>query len=625
MTAGEGGNEEVSRIVMTAAREFPEIEHHGLIGDRRTGALVANDGSIDWFCAPDFDCPPVFGALLDPDMGGWCRLGPAGFSAGEQCYEANSMVLNTSWPESGLEVSDVMAWPEDERPRAMRRQGVIIRRLRAHMSAEASFELRPRSGFTEAMAIRRLPDGEGVVFRLSEGELGAWTSFPLALSAGRAEASLVLRNGEEHWVALGWSMHEGQCSVLRARELFERSRKYWQGWTNSLDLRCCADRRAAVVRSALTVQALGHAAQDCPVAALTTSLPERMGGDRNYDYRYCWVRDGSLALALLARLGKAGEVERYLHWLCDRKSRMQSPLQVCYRLDGGTHLEVSTLTHLRGYGDSRPVTVGNRAAQQRQLGQLGFFADCARIYFDAGGRWREEFWDLLRRIADYVCEHWQEPDSGIWELQREAHYVASRVMSWVVLTRAVYIAAATGKTEQISRWEKVSQAIHAEVMSLGWCENRGAFRQSYGSDALDAAALLIPLMDFLPVHDRRVKSTLEALEQHLVVDGLMHRFDPKETLGAGELPIGRFEGAFLPCVFWHANVLARSGACDRAEALLRRCEMIAGRVGLFAEEVDAHLNSFLGNTPLVFSHVEYVRAVMALNVMRQLEVESRDP
>jgi GH15 family glucan-1,4-alpha-glucosidase len=252
------------------------------------------------------------------------------------------------------------------------------------------------------------------------------------------------------------------------------------------------------------------------------------------------------------------------------------------------------------------VRRGNRAAKQKQLGSLGFFADCAIIYLDNGGEWREEFWMLLKRVADFTCTHWPEKDSGVWELAEEAHYVASRVMSWVVLDRAISIADRTGHSGETDHWKETAAAIHAEVMDKGWCEKKQTFRQRYGSD------------------HPRVTATLDALERELVVDGLIHRFDPAQTLGGKQLPIGEFEGAFLPCVFWHAHALAKAGRCDEAESILKKCEAISGDIGLFAEEADPRRGIFLGNTPLLFSHVEYARAAMELDEARTRAVRQTE-
>ncbi|MGH8143440.1 MAG: glycoside hydrolase family 15 protein [Steroidobacteraceae bacterium] len=592
--------------------EFLPVEQHGAIGDRRTGAMVGADGTIDWFCAPDFDSPPLFGALLDCVDGGFCRVGAAQPAVGRQRYQDEGAVLTTAWPEHGLEVADVMAWPGDDRPADFEDCRVILRRLRAIGNTEVHFEFRPRRDFQPLSICSSAPASAGIVFRAGGAVIGCWTSFASEWQQDRAFARLALRAGDEHWVVLGWNSLSQQWNPGRARSEFIRAQQYWLKWCRELHVKDIGSRTALIRRSAVTVQLLSHARRDCTVAALTNSLPERIGGNRNYDYRYCWIRDGSLSLALLARLGKAAEVQRYLHWLCARRSRTASPLQVCYRVDGDTDLDQRALDGVSGYRDSRPVHVGNRAARQRQQGSLGFFADCARIYFDEGGQWCPQFWQLLQRVADYTCAHWRQPDSGLWELAQEAQYVASRVMSWVVLDRAIHIAQRTGQAQPIERWQRAAREIHDEVMREGWSERRGSFRQRYGSDALDGALLLIPLMGFLPVDHPRVRSTLKSLEGALVVNGLMHRFDPQQTLAHEDLPMAQFEGAFMPCVFWHAHVLAKAGRCQEAELILQRCETVAGDTALFAEEMDTAHNRFLGNSPLLFSHVEYVRAVSEL-------------
>ena len=614
-----------TQIPAAAFAAFPAIGKHGVIGDRRTGALIAACGSVDWFCTPDFDGSPVFGALLDPERGGFCRFGPSEILQGRQRYLPGTASLVTTWAEgtdaAAIELTDVMAWPETDRPDDVHGQRVIIRRLRVTQDATMRFELCPRRGFAVPPEAAT-PTQSGAVFTFADGTLGLWASFEVNVEPHRACAVHRMGAGEEHWVVIGWNTPPEKWSVARAAATFVDAKNYWSGWSAGLDLGNAGERVTTLQRSALIVQLLSHATHDSAVAALTTSLPERLGGDKNYDYRYAWVRDASLSLALLARAGKTGEVQRYLQWLCGLTSASSSPLQVCYRLDGNPRLDQTELKGVRGYEDSRPVLVGNRAAKQMQLGSLGFFADCARIYVDGGGEWRDEFWQLLKRAADFTCAHWQEKDCGVWELPQEAHYVASRVMSWVVLERAVYIANQTGHAAETDHWRETAATVHTEVMEKGWCSLKNSFRQRYGSDALDAAALLIPLMDFLPADHPRVVGTLLAIERELVVDGLVHRFDPTDTMGGKQLPIGEFEGAFLPCVFWHAHALAKAGRCEQAEAILVKCEAVAGELGLFAEEIDARKNIFLGNTPLLFSHVEYTRAVTALNETRATAARS---
>jgi len=520
----------------------------------------------------------------------------------------------TSWrginqDDPTLEVTDVMAWPEDERPQAVRDQRVIVRRLQAREATAVRFETQPRWEFQGRAEDVRLAPG-GVTFSFRAGQLAVWASFPIRVEAGGAVADLTMGAGDELWAVIGWNSQPGDWSRERATELFDAAVRYWRDWSVGLKVGAAEARAVELRRSAITVHLLTHAEHDSAAAALTTSLPERIGGDRNYDYRFAWVRDASLSLAMLARLGKVDEVQRYLDWLCGLDSTTEAPLQVCYQLDGNTQLPEVELSAVRGYADSRPVRYGNRAVKQRQLGSLAFFADCASIYVENDRPWQDKHWKLLRRAANYTCTHWYLPESGIWELAVEAHYVAGKVMSWVVLKRAEKIARRTGDGEQeeLARWLTAAETIHAEVMDKGWNERRNSFVQRYGSDALDAAALLIPLMEFLPADHPRVTGTLAAIERELVIDGLVYRFEPNATLGGDQLSLGEFEGAFVPATFWFAHALAKAGRADEAEAILRRCEAIAGELGLFAEEADARRQTFLGNTPLLFAHVEYVRA-----------------
>ena len=597
------------------------IERHAAIGDRRTAALVAADGTLDWWCVPDFDGPPIFDALLDGGRGGFCHLGPADATSGQQDYLPRTTAVTTRWASGAspqaVEVTDVMAWPEDERVGGLSGERVILRRLRVTGgAAQMAFTLFPRWNFAvQPKVVERLSEN-ALTFRFEAGTLGLWTSFAATATATGAAAEWTVPAGEEHWMVLGWNSPPTDWSAHRAAQAFAAALTYWRDWSAGLDLRCTGERADAAQRTALTVQLLTHAQHGAAVASLTTSLPERLGGDRNYDYRYAWVRDASLALALLARLGKADQVRCYFHWLAQLDSSTDSPLQVVYSSDGGTALKEKAVAGVRGYADSLPVRTGNRAAKQRQLGSLASLADCVRIYLEHGGKQLDKnHWDLVRRAADYTVKSRRKKDSGIWELEQEAAYVSSRAMAWVVLERAGWIAAHTGygKLSEMDRWREEAICIHEEVMDRGWCEEKQAFRQRYDTDTLDAAALLIPLMRFLPPDHPRCVSTLAAIERELVVDGLLHRFDPRATLGSGELPIGEFEAAFLPCVCWHAHLLALLGRVDEARRLLARCDAVAGGVGLLAEQIDPRQHRFLGNSPMLFSHAEYVRAAIAIH------------
>jgi GH15 family glucan-1,4-alpha-glucosidase len=601
---------------------FPPIHNHGVIGDRRTGALVAADGTLNWFCVPNFDGNPIFGALLDPERGGFCRFGPLQVSLGRQRYLPETAAVETSWPalppDGGeLDLTDVMAWPADERAKSVVNHRVILRRFNARGAAIVRFEARPRWNFSE-LPLEVHSISNGAVFRFAVGALGVCTSFPVEIQGGALISDLSVNPGDELWAMIGWDAQADEWTRERAMGVFDASLKYWRDWSAGLTIDPDDLRSAKLRRTAITAHLLSHAEHDATTAALTTSLPERIGGNRNYDYRFAWVRDASLSLALLARVGKVEEVQNYLDWLCRLDSDTDAPLQVCYRLDGDTQLEQQELSGVRGYEDSRPVQYGNHAARQRQLGSLAFFADCARIYVENGGKWQEHHWQLLRRAANYIQAHWQLAESGIWELSVQAHYVAGRVMSWVVLERAAQIARITGhgEEEEIAGWTATAQTIHAEVMEKGWSKKQNSFVQRYDSEALDAAALLIPLMEFLPADHPQVMGTLAAIERALFINGFVCRFDPAATLGGDQLPLGEFEGAFLPTTFWFAHALAKAGRADDAEAILKRCEAVAGELGLFAEEVDPHRRIFLGNTPLLFAHVEYFRAVREVAAAR---------
>jgi GH15 family glucan-1,4-alpha-glucosidase len=302
-----------------------------------------------------------------------------------------------------------------------------------------------------------------------------------------------------------------------------------------------------------------------------------------------------------------------MHWLAGRKSKSEMPLQVLYRIDGGCETPVVERGDVCGYRCSRPVRFGNKAVSMFEIDSFGYLADCALIYLDHGGRWEPEFWDLIRRIADFTAANWHRRGSSIWEIAPEQHFVVGKVMSWVTLDRAVRIAGQTGQREPfIKTWEGAREQIHSEIMTRAWSGRLASFRQRYDADSVDAALLLIPIVGFLPVDHPRVSATIERIIQRLEVNGFLHRFIPKELPDQGTLPVGGEEGAFLMCSFWLAQVFVLRGQIEDAESILRRAEAAATALGLFAEAIDARNNTFLGNTPLLFSQVEYAKAVIAL-------------
>lgn len=586
---------------------YPPIERLGVIGDRRTAAMVAADGTICWWCLPDFDGCTVFATLLDAAAGGYCRLGPAEPSLGAQHSLQDTAALVTCWDWNGgcLELTDVMLSPETSRQARAVDRRTVLRRLRCLSgSFDCVGSIVPRPDFGAPAAIE--PDG----FQLDAGELRLtiWSSFALDRNNSGFAGESRLIAGDEVWLILDFAEHPSEWSTERACTALAETIDYWRRWSGRLQ--CEGTRSALIKQSALLVHLLSYAPSGAPIAAPTASLPERVGGDRNFDYRFSWIRDASLSLSLLAELGFTGDEERYLDWLAALPPGRKMPLQTAYRTNGGTEGQVS-LRDLDGYRQSRPVRFGNPALDMLEIGSFGYLADCIWTYVERDGRWKAEYWELLRRIAEFVAEHWRQPDAGIWELERR-HFVSSRVLSWVVLDRVIKIADRVGQQGMPrDRWRREMEAIRAEVMSYGWSERLQSFRQHYDADTVDAALLLMPLLGFLAPDHPRVKSTVAQIEKSLVLNGFVYRFVEEKFPGQGELPLGQEEGAFAMCTCWLAHYYVRRGDLRRADEILRRVEATAP-VGLLAEAIDGRTGALLGNMPLLFSQAEYAKAALAL-------------
>lgn len=597
---------------------YPPIEGLGVTGDRRTAAMVAADGTMNWLCLPNYDGKSFLGALLDHERGGFWGMGPASPTMGKQRYRDGTPVLVTRWADGDgiLELADFMPWPETDRVSGLEGGRAVVRCLHCQEGrAKGTLRLRLRPDFKAADDIRTVSDG--IVIETGGLFLGLWTSRAVSVEEDEIHASFTLEAGENFWAVLTLDEPPERWSVDKARQALAETERYWRDWTGSLTY--MGPRKEHVLRSAINFHLLSFSPTGSLVAAPTTSLPERIGGDRNYDYRFAWIRDVSLSLAILSMLGDLNSSERYMDWLAKLETSTEMPLQVLYRIDGGTDATQHERDDIAGYRGSRPVRFGNHAFGQRQFDSFGYLADCAHIYLQQGGHWKSEYWTLLKRLADYTADNWRQPDNGIWELGEQKHHVSSKVMSWVTLERTVRIAEELGiEDSQAYHWRSVMEEVHAEVMERGWSERRQAFRQHYDSDALDASSLLIPTMRFLPAEHPRVLATIDRIAADLTVGGLVYRFDPREMPSA-EGVLGEFEGAFLPCTFWMAASLAMAGRTDEAEAILERVEEIASPLGLFAEEADPGTATFLGNTPLLFSHSEYIKAVLSLAKARPLD------
>lgn len=586
---------------------YPPLSQLGIIGDRRTAAGITADGTVRWFCLPNYDGIPVFACLVDAARGGHWALGPVNGHAGRQSYRGDTNVLVTNWrtDQADIELTDAMLSPEDRRPVSGESKRTLLRRLRClRGSVACAMQLTPRDDFTEGVVTSRVPGG--LELRVGGLALGLWSSRHFDLAAAGVAASFTLAEGEEFWAVLGLAEDPRGWDVKAAEDALTATSRYWEERRGRYSYE--GKRRDRVIRSALAIELLSFAPTGAIVAAATSSLPERIGGDRNYDYRYAWIRDASMTLATLSVLGDVESAERYLSWISRLGSSTEMPLQVLYRADGGTRIGQKARKELAGYRGSRPVRFGNHAYRQRQIDCFGYLADCAVIYLMEGGRWAPEYWRVMTRVADYTVKTWRKPGNGIWERDQRRHYVSSKVMSWTTLKRTLEFADRTGDSGNLRQWRRTMIEIHADVMKRGWSDEMQSFRQHYDADTLDASALLVPLMGFLELDHPRVVATVRRIEQDLMIDGLVHRFRPEKS----ELSMAEFEGAFLPCCFWLAAVYALMGRNDDAEAMLRRTEELSSQTGLFSEEVDSRSGELLGNLPMIFSHAEYTRAVLQL-------------
>jgi GH15 family glucan-1,4-alpha-glucosidase len=593
-----------------AARSQP-ISAYGLIGDMRTAALVGLDGSIDWCCLPRFDSGSVFAALLDSERGGMWAIHPEGRWTSTQRYLPRTNILETTFRTADgavVSVTDFMPVAEDGGPSGPHPE--IHRRLRCsrgrvlmNIVFMPRFEYGARTTRVEQLRAGIFAtDRTDQVLTLSSAKPLDWM-----IEQSSATARFALEKGEERWLVLRYDDDD-----IHPVDRYESSRKldntaaFWQRW--SAKVKYSGPYRGMVKRSALALKLLTHADTGAMIAAPTTSLPEAIGGIRNWDYRFVWLRDAAFTLAALDAVGHYREADQFMRFLkkvCRHEGG--GHLQIMYGIDGRRDLVERQLDHLSGYRNSRPVRVGNGAVGQLQLDVYGEVMETADIW-RRNHEMTEGTWRVLRGLVDWVSKNWHLPDSSIWEVRGEVrHYVFSKVMSWVALDRGVRMAEELSLESDTAGWRAARDTLHAEIMDRGWSEERQSFVQSYDDSALDAAALAIPMVRFLPWNDPRVHSTVRAVARELTtMDGeLVYRYRHADGL-EGE------EGAFSICTFWLAQALAMIGERERAERVFRRMLRHANHVGLYSEEIDPLTGEFLGNFPQAFTHIALINCAAAL-------------
>ena len=587
------------------------IEDYGLIGDLETAALVSREGSIDWLCLPRFDSGALFAALLgDADNGHW-TIQPAGeFRSTERRYRGDTLVLETTLEtgDGAVRLVDFMP-PRETRPDLVRIVEGVRGRVEMHMELVLRFDygsivpwVRNLDGTLVAIA-----GPDAVLLRTPVEHEGRDL---------RTHATFTVAEGDRVPFVLRWfPSNEAPPEPIEPELALTSAVSYWERWTERCSYR--GDWRDAVHRSVLTLKALTYAPTGGIVAAPTTSLPEWIGGVRNWDYRYCWLRDATLTLLALIRAGYADEAAAWRDWLLRAIAGSPEDLQIMYGVAGERRLTELELPWLAGYEGSRPVRIGNGASDQRQLDVYGEVIDALYQSRRQGIPASDEAWRLTRRILDWLESGWREPDEGIWEVRGpRRHFTHSKVMAWVAFDRAVKTMQRFGREGPLDRWKATRKAIRDEVLREGYNTDRGAFTQFFGSDRLDASCLLIPLVGFLPATDERVVGTVAAIERELVSGGFVQRYRAdEENADVDGLPPG--EGAFLPCSFWLAACLAQQGRRAEAVELYERLLALRNDLGLISEEYDPERRRLVGNFPQAFTHIGIVETAFTLSRKEQ--------
>jgi GH15 family glucan-1,4-alpha-glucosidase len=598
------------------------IEDYALIGDMQSAALIDREGNIDWLCLPRFDSDACFAALLGDERNGQWRISPTAAEGpparrGDvtRKYEADSLVLQTEWRTMSGTVRVIDFMP----PRGGGEPPLVVRIVEGVEGAvEMECVLRVRFGYGKVLPWMRKVDH---CLSAVAGPDAVWLRTPVRL-VGRNmthDASFTVRAGERvPFVLCYMPSHAGAPAITHAHAdgLLADTRRFWSDWTATCTYQ--GEYRDAVMRSLITLKALTYAPTGGIVAAPTTSLPEDLGGVRNWDYRYCWLRDATITLEALLRTGYTAEALAWREWLERAVAGNPRDVQIMYGVAGERRLPEWEASWLPGYENSAPVRIGNAAVDQVQLDVYGEVIDAITLGRQAGLPFDKHTWSLVRRLLEFLEKHWTEPDEGIWEVRGpRRHFVYSKVMAWVAFDRAIHVAelATPGANE---RWKAIREKIHAEVCDQGYDAERGTFTQYYGSSELDASVLMMIEVGFLPPDDPRLVSTVRTIQRDLMREGLLLRYtQPTVAAGGGSADVDGLtggEGAFLACSFWLVNALHQIGDYEEAAALFGRLLALRNDLGLLSEEYDPRYHRQVGNTPQAFSHVPLIQAALNLGI-----------
>jgi alpha,alpha-trehalase len=608
-----------------APSPFPPIADYAFLSNCHTGALVAPDGAIDWLCVPAFDAPSIFGSLLDRQAG-FFRVAPFGINhPSARAYEPGTNVLETTWktPAGWIVVRDALTMgptnhedavtPHTRAPADDDGDHMLVRTVECiHGRVEVELVCEPAFDYGRTEAEWALVDGSRHAADASVGgtTLRLVSDLALGIEGNRVRARHVLGEGERVYCALSWAEGlEAPQTVEEAEARMAATIRFWRAWLGRARI---PDHRLRdpIQRSALAIKGLTYMPTGATVAALTTSLPETPGGERNWDYRYTWMRDTTFTLQALHWLNLDWEADEFMEFVADLEPTEDGSLQIMYGIDGRRDLAESTLDHMSGYAGAEPVRIGNGAYDQRQNDVFGAVLDSILLHTRRSQRLSRRLWPIVSSQAECATRVWREPDQGIWEARgAPQHYVSSKLMGWVALDRAAKLAEIRGDPEKAATWRATAEEIRADILEHGVSE-RGVLRQHYDTDALDASVLLAAIFGFLPASDERLRATVDAIAEELTENGFVLRYRTDET----DDGLTGKEGTFLICSFWLVSALAIVGELQQARDLMERLLRIASPLGLYAEEFDADTARHLGNFPQAFSHLALLEAAARIIV-----------
>ncbi|MGF7119326.1 glycoside hydrolase family 15 protein [Methanobacterium oryzae] len=598
---------------------FKDIEDYGIIGNLETCALIGNDGSIDWLCFPYLESHSVFAAILDSERGGKFLIQPVSKFHSFQAYIRNTNILRTTFntPFGMVAITDFMPVKEyrgDEQHRSLYRR---VECIEGHSRLIFNFE--PRFNYAKSIPNFELVE-EGVLCTYQNENLLLNTTIPLKIEDQAIKGQFDMKKGDELWFVIQYNQdgEENLMDYNYCKSRLKITKKYWQDWTNKCPKICILRGiwRDTIIRSGLVLKLLANPHSGAIAAAATTSLPEIIGGVRNWDYRYAWIRDSSYTIQALFHLEHIEESQDFMKWLSNiiKQNTDPSDIKIMYPIHQEVSLEERILEYLSGYKDSSPVRIGNDAYCQKQLDIYGELINAIYDTARYGRDITEETWNFIKDIVDYICKIWNTKDRGIWEIRDESrHYVHSKLMCWVAVDRGLKIAKTKGHDQVFNKWEKTREEIRKVILEKGFNKELNSFVQYFDSGAIDATSVLIPQTGFLPYDDPRVQGTIKAVMDNLMTEGgYIYRYKNEDGLPGDE-------GCFALCSFWLVDSLTLSGRLDEAEEIFVKVLQQISPLGLLSEEIDPQTGKQLGNFPQAFSHIGLINSALYISIARGCE------